>query len=93
MPSIQRVNAACCVPESNCVNGAPQACNGQCAHVFLPFYNRCYSALAASSPKAMDTFDLLAARRDSPAAPLPCLPPRSPPPLPLPPLQDVVIGK
>ena len=53
IPQIQEdlagVHEVCCVPASNCASGAPAACSAECAHVFLDFYQRCYSDLGPES--------------------------------------------
>ena len=56
----RNINAACCVPASSCVNGAPAQCNSQCAHVFLLFYNRCFADMSALVHEQVNVFDQLA---------------------------------
>lgn len=56
---LRTVNQACCVPSSICKKGAPATCNSQCAHVFLSFYNLCYSSLV-SMKSEVNIFDELA---------------------------------
>ena len=59
---IRAVNEACCVPASTCIDGAPNACNSQCAHVFLRFYNKCYGDLSAIIRGQLGVFDALAVK-------------------------------
>lgn len=70
---IRAVNEACCVPASTCSDGAPDACNSQCAHVFLRFYNKCYGDLSAVIHGQLGVFDALAVKCQAIAPDKSCL--------------------
>ena len=62
--TVNRIDEVCCVPASVCASGAPEECNSQCAHVFLTFYNKCYSEMSDLIKGQLGVFDVLAAKCD-----------------------------
>lgn len=61
------------MPASTCSDGAPDACNSQCAHVFLRFYNKCYGDLSAVIHGQLGVFDALAVKCQAIAPDKSCL--------------------
>eukprot|EP01048_Picozoa_sp_COSAG05_P020374 COSAG05_NODE_3443_length_2060_cov_2.943906_1_plen_317_part_00 len=54
-----RVHATCC-PESQCANGLPAACPGECSAILLDFDSRCQQFLRRQNPQVQKEFSQFA---------------------------------